>query len=247
MFRKRAFHVLCLAAIPICNKALCQDFLIQVLKVSAVIYVITFSRITMSVVTCYVILVSPLKWWGIWFTCVNPRRFWYRHFPFDVYIRFHQSGYFFTQPGFKMPSVVHSMSTIIILIHIRHEKTTSSTQLPFVSLGVVGNDAVEDEIVLLVLLKVVPVTVLRCRQEFDMWSIWSRLYFLTFSLASRPACGLSTFRCPKTSSAYPHCRLESFCPSRKFFRVGVIIRLERPLTVRNIFEYPESFCQSRKF
>ena len=42
------------------------------------------------------------------------------------------------------------------------------TQLPFVSLGVIGNDAVEDEIVLLVLLKVVPVTVLRCRQEFDM-------------------------------------------------------------------------------
>ena len=66
------------------------------------------------------------------------------------------------------------------------------TQLPFVSLGVIGNDAVEDEIVLLVLLKVVPVTVLRCRQEFDMWSIWSRLYFLTFSLASHPACGSSS-------------------------------------------------------
>ena len=167
MFRKRAFHVLWLAAIPICNKALCQDFLIQVLKVS-VLYAITFSRITMSVVTCYVILVSPLKWWGIWFTCVNPRRFWYRHFPFDVYIRFHQSGYFFTQPGFKMPSVVHSMSTIIILIHVRHSTTTYSTQLPFVSLGVIGNDAVEDEIVLLVLLKVVPVTALRCSEAFDM-------------------------------------------------------------------------------
>ena len=60
------------------------------------------------------------------------------------------------------------MSTIIILIHIRHGATTSSTQLPFVSLGVVGNDAVKDEIVLLVLLKVVPVTVLQCREEFDM-------------------------------------------------------------------------------
>ena len=60
------------------------------------------------------------------------------------------------------------MSTIIILIHVRHGTTTSSTQLPFVSLGVVGNDAVEDEIVLLVLLEVVPATALRCSEAFDM-------------------------------------------------------------------------------
>ena len=112
------------------NKALCQDFLIQVLKVS-VLYAITFSRITMSVVTCYsceslemmrhmIYLCKPSK------ILISAFPFWCLHSLWPVGLFFH-STWFLRYHQLCIPCLRYHRKLNHFNVCVRHGTTTSST------------------------------------------------------------------------------------------------------------------------